>query len=146
MYTQIHILQPDQVSSHQIHIKNAIIEALEFRCQCKIPRSNLLEGKFSCRSSNSHATYRNILIGTYNTNATELLNFLQDWVDIGPTVEVDWYYVDIDSSCPVRISSLREPECKNENQCNDPKYVRCAEHLNNRDIDRCFESCIAQNG
>ena len=52
----------------------------------------------------------------------------------------------VNSSCPVAISSLNEPECgQKEEEClydDDPKYARCTEHLKNERIAMCFEGCI----
>ena len=90
------------------------------------------------------------MIGTYNANASELLKFLQDWVNTGPTIEMDWYYVDIDSSCPVAISSLKEAECAERMQNltqngNNSSYTKCAQYLSDQNIAQCFDGCIARN-
>ena len=52
----------------------------------------------------------------------------------------------VEGSCPVAISSLDEPECRQREGCftyeENPKYAMCAEHLSNQNIARCFEGCI----
>ena len=102
---------------YKYHIEEALIEAIESRCECHFPKGNLLKASFSCSSSPSLTTYRNTLIGTHNFNATQLIGFFQDWVTSAPQINIKDYSVWLDSSCPVAIASLKEVECGEVRQC-----------------------------
>ena len=130
------------------HIEEALIKAVESRCKFHFPCSHLLNGSFHCQSSNTQATYRNTLIGTYNFNANQLIGFIQDWVNSSASVKMDWYSVNIDKHCPIAIGSLTETECGQEVSYNggNPEYDMCVEHLQNEDIANCFHGCIFRNG
>ena len=59
--------------------------------------------------------------------------------------------VRVDSSCPTAISSLDEPVCgetKKEGYLydNDPKYAKCAQHLDDNKVATCFKGCVYRNG
>ena len=94
--------------------------------------------------------YRNALLGTHNFNGTRIVDHIQDWVSTGPLIKIDGNSVRVDSSCPTAISSLDEPVCgekKEECLCDyDPKYTKCAQHLDDDNVANCFEGCIVRNG
>ena len=107
----------NEAELYKHHIEVALIEAIESRCECHFPRENLLKALFTCANSSNLTTYRNTLIGTHTFNATQLIGFIQDWVSSGPQIEIKSYAVWLDSSCPVAISSLKEPECGQVSYC-----------------------------
>ena len=122
----IHVQSDKNMELYKYHIEKALIEAIESRCECHFPKDNLLKALFICASSPNVTTYRNTLIGTHNFNATQLIGFIQDWVSSGPQINIKGYAVWLDSSCPVAISSLKEPECGLVSQCpyaNDPNIA-----------------------
>ena len=80
------------------------------RSQYDLPEENLLNGVFSCLDSHDQTTYRSTIIGTQSYNAMELVEFIQDWVNSGPTLTIQWYAVKLDPNCPVSISSLDDPD------------------------------------
>jgi hypothetical protein len=130
---------------YKYHIEEALFEAIESRCKCCFPRVNLLKASFSCASSPNLTTYRNTLIGTHNFNATQLIGFIQDWVTSAPQINIKDYSVWLDSSCPVAIASLKEPECGEVRHCpcaNDPTVVKCMEFLGNENFAGCINSCV----
>ena len=95
--------------------------------------------------------YRNALLGTHNFNGTQIVDFIQDWVNTGPLIKIDGNSVRVDSSCPTDISSLDEPVCEEtkKKEClydYDPNYAKCAQHLDNNNIANCFEGCVVRNG
>ena len=53
-----------EVELYKYHIEEALIEAIESRCECRFPRANLVKASFSCARSPNLTTYRNTLIGT----------------------------------------------------------------------------------
>ena len=94
--------------------------------------------------------YRNVLLGTLNFNGTQIIGFIQDWVNTGPLIEIDGNSVRVDSSCPTAVSSLDEPVCGEEKEeCLadvDPKVAMCAQHLDNDNVANCIEGCVVRNG
>jgi hypothetical protein len=96
-------------------IEEALVEAIKLRCGCHFPRENLLQESFSCSSSPHLTTYRNTLIGTHHVNASQLIGFIQDWVNSGPRITIkSSYSVWVDKKCPVAVLSFDEPECGEE--------------------------------
>ena len=93
------------------YIKLGLVEAIERRCKCHFPTTNLLEESFSCEDSPNLMTYRNTLLGTPNFNGTQIVGFIQNWVSTRPRIKIERSHVRVDSRCPVAISSLDEPEC-----------------------------------
>ena len=122
-------------------VHKQMLQAITKRCQCKLPKENLLPGTFSCLESHNQTTYRSSIIGTKFNNVTELAEFIQDWVTFGPTLTIQWYTVKLDPKCPVSISSLDDPECgRIEKKCSyrdDPNVARCFDVI---------EACIARRG
>ena len=98
--------------------KEALIEVnevIKLRCEYYFSRENLLQESFSCSSSPHLTTYQNTLIGTHNVNASQVIGFIQDWVNSGPRITIKKRYsVLVDKKCPVAVSSLDEPECGGE--------------------------------
>ena len=139
-----------QVVLYSHFIKLGLVEAIEHHCKCHFPITNLLEESFNCEDSPNLMTYRNTLLGTYNFNGSKIIDFIQNWVSTSPRIKMERSHVRVDSTCPVAISSLDEPECGHREGCSmyddDSNYARCAEHLGNQHIANCFEGCIFRNG
>ena len=90
-----------------------------------IPLANIDDGVFSCRTSQNYTTFRTTIDGTANTNSSRAAAVIQEWVESGPVVRVEWYLVDvIGGKCPVVIDSLSEEECI-ENQCVESCLAVC---------------------
>ena len=101
-----------EIELYKYFIEEALIEAIKLRCECHFPRKNLLQESFSCSSSPHLTTYRNTLIGTHNVNASQLVGFIQDWVNSGPKITIKKSYsVWIDKACPAAVSSFNDLEC-----------------------------------
>ena len=143
-------MNSDQVEEYSYFIKVALAEAIKRHCKCHFPITNFLEESFSCEDSPNLMTYRSTLLGTYNFNGTQIIGFIQDWVSSSPRIKIETSHVRVDSSCPVAISSLDEPERGKREGCltydDNPKYAMCAEHLGNQNIANCFEGCIFRDG
>ena len=126
-------------------IKEVLVKAIERRCKCRFPITNLLnEDLFMREDPWNVIIYRNALLGTHNFNSTLIIGLIQDWVSTGPLIKINGNPLRIDSSCPTAISSLDDPVCGEKEKClydNDPKSAMCAQHLAN-----CFEGCAAHNG
>ena len=98
-------------------IKETLIKAIKLRCECHFPWENLLQESFSCSNLPHLTTYQNILIGTHNVNASQLVGFIQDWVNSGPKITIkSSYSVWVDKKYPAAVSSFDKPdlECQGE--------------------------------
>ena len=51
-------------------------------------------------------------MGTETHNATELVQFLEEWVNSEPVLQVDQFELWVGMKCPVPISSLKLKEGK----------------------------------
>ena len=49
-------------------------------------------------------------MGTEDHNATELVGFLQEWVNSEPALQVDQFELEVGTRCPVLIPSLKQKE------------------------------------
>ena len=126
-------IQPEKARRVEEAIQNAIVDTISSQCKCNFPHQLIRKGRFSCRNTTTEATYRSTITGTMSNNASQLVNFIQNWVHIKPTIEVDWYLLDVYNDCPVRISSLTGRECRvtgpnSSDQTlitSDPVIIRC---------------------
>ena len=50
-------------------------------------------------------------MGTGHHNATELLRFLEEWVNSEPVLQVEKFGLQVSTKCSVQISSLSAPQC-----------------------------------
>ena len=106
------------------NMRQAIYEVIA-RSNKDIPLANIDGGVFSCRTSQNYTTFRTTIDGTANTNSLKAAAVIQEWVESGPVVRVEWYLVDvIGGKCPVVIDSLSEEECI-ENQCVESCLAVC---------------------
>ena len=103
------MVQKEKVVKIREVLHESLQQAVSSHCACSLSKDFINRGFFSCRNSRNTATYRSTVTGL---NATELIDHIQDWVSSGPTVVLDWYYVDIYRYCPVAVSRLDEPDCQ----------------------------------
>ena len=77
-------------------------------------------------------TYRNTIVSSPDTN--EQFGYIQDWVSSGAVVQVGNFLLIVYKDCPVRISSMSDPECASAElpanvpsviASSDPKVIRC---------------------
>ena len=79
------------------------------RCACIFSEDSISSEYFSCRNSKTSVVYRSTITGL---NATELIGYIQNWVDSSTTLLLDWFYIDVYNICPVQISKLDESDCQ----------------------------------
>jgi len=65
------------------------------------------KGLFRCWKAPDEFTYRSAIVGTEAHNATELVEFLEEWVNSEPTLQVDQFELWVDTQCPVPVPSLK---------------------------------------
>ena len=66
---------------------------------------------FQCWNALDEITYRSVIMGTEHNNATELLGFVEEWVNSEPVLQVEKLGLWLSTKCPVQISSLSDPQC-----------------------------------
>ncbi len=65
----------------------------------------------ACTPQN-YTTFRTKIDGTVHTTSSRAAAVVQEWVESGPVMRVEWYLVDvIGGKCPVVIDSMSEKEC-----------------------------------
>lgn len=102
-------------------------------------RLSISPGTFSCRQSSNTVTYRSNLIGF---NSEEIVSKIEQWVHAGnSTITLRSFVVDVQNNedCPVRISSLMDPECILNDQGSTPKTLI----TNNPTVINCLSRCMA---
>ena len=110
-----HFLQRDQLDEKVNSVVSAVVRATEERCHCEFTAGhidNTVSG-FRCSSSQQNqVVFRSKLYGTKDTNASTLTSYISQWTSSDISITVLNLILDIDSTCPVHISSLRDPECE----------------------------------
>ena len=91
------------------------MEILAGSCSdCSITNDIIDKQSFSCYpESPSYLTYRARLEGTSERDSSSLVSLIETWVGGGATVIVTGVLLQIDSECPVAISSLSDKKCVN---------------------------------
>ena len=95
-------------------VVSAVVAATEERCHCEFTARHIdsAVSGFRCSSSQrNQVVFRSKLHGTEDTNASTLTTYISQWTSSDTSISVLNLILDIDPTCPVRISSLRDPEC-----------------------------------
>ena len=96
-------------------VVSAVVAAIEERCHCEFTARHIdsAVSGFRCSSSQrNQVVFRSKLHGTKDTNASTLTTYISQWTSSDTSISVLNLILDIDPTCPVRISSLRDPECE----------------------------------
>ena len=91
----------------------AVVNGAEQLCRCQFTAGHIDRGVSGFRCSNQHnqVIFRSKLNGTVTTNASTLTNYIHQWTSSGTSITVLGLILDVDSMCPVHISSFTDPEC-----------------------------------
>ena len=92
-----------------------MVEATEERCHCGFTAGHIdstLSGFRCSHSQQNQVVFRSKLHGTKDTNASTLISYISQWTSSDISITVLNLILDIDSTCPVRISSLSDPKCE----------------------------------
>ena len=91
-----------------------MVDGAEQLCHCGFTAGHIDRGVsgFQC-SENQHnqVVFRSKLNGTVTTNASTLTNYINQWTSSAVSITVQGLILDVDSMCPVHISSFSDPEC-----------------------------------
>ena len=119
-YTQLTViniafpsLQTDKAEKIEYYIHTGITKAISCHCNFEFPATFIRSGIFLCWNAQDEVTYRSVIVGTEDQSATELLDFLENWVKSKPVLQVEKFGLWVSSEYPVRITSLglSNPQC-----------------------------------
>ena len=81
-------------------------------CSCGFTQANILNTEFSCRSSEDSVVFRaEIAYASFIYTADELLEFISQWVQNGPSIVVGASRLNVDSNCPTQLDSFLARDC-----------------------------------
>ena len=105
-------MQNEDAALKRNDLKESIEENVNQRCDCNFIQDNIVESGFQCFDSNLQAvTFRAALRGLSGVTSAELLAYTEDWVYSEATISVQSVRLEVDSDCPVTISSFSDSEC-----------------------------------
>ena len=105
-------LQNEDASAKDMDILRSIISNLVSRCGCDITEDHVTQRGFQCFPSSPQAvTYRAELRGTREASVEDLLQDMQQWIQDGASIPIQFQILQVDSFCDVGISSFTDPEC-----------------------------------
>ena len=91
--------------------REALMQAINKRCNCGIQKSAIDDGEFSCQTMIGHVVYRSKINGTSDIQtASEFLAYIEDWVTSEGTFLLDDVFrLRVSTSCPLRIATVSPP-------------------------------------
>ena len=93
-------------------IKEAVVKAVRERCGCDFPATDIMDGVFSCSNATIEVTYKATIRGRDETTTAGILRSqIQQWALTSPVIKFEKLLLLVDSTCPVVIQSLDDPEC-----------------------------------
>lgn len=94
-------------------IAQILINKIEDHCKCDFTHHYIRDGNLQCfpQSQDGAVTYRTKITETPMASITDLMSHLLNFLSSTETIAVWDSLLKIDDSCPVRISSLEDPEC-----------------------------------
>ena len=90
-----------------------MVNGAEQLCHCGFMVGNIdyTVSGFQCSNQPNQVIFRSKLHGTVTTNASTLTNYIHQWTSSDISITVLGLILDVDSMCPVHISSFSDPEC-----------------------------------
>ncbi len=105
------LTQDKRTNDTEAAIVETISRVISAGCNCSFPEAALQGGLFSCWNGPTEVTYRNSIVSTDNTS--KLVGYIEDWVKSEqPFIQVGRFLVKVFQDCPVRKSSVNDPECE----------------------------------
>lgn len=113
LYNNYVCIQANDPTSKDIEISQAVVDNMAPRCGCAFTEDRITDRIFHCFPSSPHTvTYRARLHGTREATVTELIQYIEEWVQEGTAFPVQLQLLTVDSTCDVRVSSFTESECR----------------------------------
>ena len=108
-----HWFQINKAEKIESYIHTGIAKAISSRCKCEFPVTFIRSGIFQCWNTPNEVTYRSVIVSPGRHKPTQLLQFLAEWVDSKPVLQVEKFGLWVSTECPVKISSLglSDPHC-----------------------------------
>ena len=93
-------------------IATDITRNVQERCQCGFVRDRVTDEVFRCFPASPQAvTYRAVLHGIASATSSELISHIELWTAEGAVIRIQQVLLEVDGSCDVAISSLKDEEC-----------------------------------
>lgn len=88
-----------------------VTDELEDRCNCDLSAKHVAKDRLMCGDrSTDRVIFIGALIGTESTQSNKVLDHLQNWVALEPTILVQGVHLKI-TACLVRIEESAKPQC-----------------------------------
>ena len=131
-------LQAEKARIFEEDLLNAVTKAISDGCNCSFPVEFIRTGQYTCWSAPTEVTYRSTIVGTETHNSSQLIGFIDEWVNTRTTVKIEWLLHKVYPDCPVQISSLSEPECmSSEPLTGDPTLI-----TTDPQVIQCVNACL----
>ena len=105
-------LQAEDPSLKDSAMVQAIVSNVVQRCGCAFAENQITERGFQCFPSSPQAvTYRARLHETSDATVPDLLQYIEEWIQDGATISVQFQRYSLDTTCDVRVDSFTESEC-----------------------------------
>ena len=90
-----------------------MVNGAEQLCRCGFTAGHIDRGVsgFRCSNQLNQVVFLSKLNGTVTTNASTLINYIHQWTSSRISITVLGLILEVDSMCPVHISSFTDPEC-----------------------------------
>ena len=108
-------MQRDRAEEKRDRIIAAVVDGTEQLCNCGYAAGYIdsTVSGFQCSSNQaSQVVFRSKLYGTADTTASTIITHIDQWMSGEVSVVVLGLILELDPSCPVRISSFGDPECQ----------------------------------
>ena len=106
-HDQSYFQQVERALKIESYIHSEVTQAISEHCNCSFSMEFIRNGVFRCWNASNEVTYRSTIVGTKANNATQLVQFLQKWVNSKPVLLVEIFELWVDTKCPVRLSSFK---------------------------------------
>ena len=127
-------IQVEKAREVKMAISQQITRVISAHCHCSVPDNLLQNGLFTCWNTPNVVTFRNKIISN-TVNTSKLVDYIIEWVNTEqPYVQVGDFGLKVYKDCPVRISSMNDPDCASAElstnvpsviASSDPKVIRC---------------------
>ena len=88
-------------------------DAINDKCLCSLPPSNIYDGQFICVDDPKQVVFRASIYGTLdNPDPSVFVDLLEKWIQEEENfLVIGSIRLNVDQSCPAQIDSFLDPEC-----------------------------------
>ena len=92
--------------------RSTIVEAINRKCFCNFPITNLINGTMFCPQDGSRdLVYRGYLVRLDHLSSNQLLSYADAWIKSKPRVPSGVALVEFNPNCSTTVSSMNESVC-----------------------------------